>query len=69
MSTNENNRPLYPFRDSDGVYLTSKRLREWEKWGYSYEDTTKITSYDSLVSTITALYSDTAGGGGNRGAV
>ena len=69
MSTNENNRPLYPFRNSNGVYLTSGVLRKCEDWGYTYEDTSKITDYNSLVNTITALYSDTAGGGGNRGAV
>ena len=49
---------LVPFRNENGVFFTSKDVREWEHWGYSYEDTSTITNHAQLVSRIHALYSD-----------
>jgi len=68
MNGTEDARPLIPFKKADGVYFTSNDLRKWDKWGYSYEDTSKITNSTQLTNMITAWYSDTATGG-NRGAV
>ena len=49
---------LVPFRKANGALFTSKDVREWENWGYSYEDTSKITNRNELVSRIDALYDD-----------
>ena len=49
---------LVPFRNENGAYFTSKAVRNWEDWGYSYEDVSKITNHDQLVKRVDELYDD-----------
>ena len=58
MDASEDVKDLVPFRNKDGDYFKSYDVRNWEDWGYSYEDTSTITNHNQLASRIRALYDD-----------
>jgi len=66
LTSSQNRAQLVPFRNKTGALFTSSELRNWENWGYTYEDTATIRDRPSLVAKALQLYSDTVGRG-NRG--
>ena len=58
MDATNDRHKLVPFINAHGDYFTSEDVRDWENWGYSYEDTSTITNHFQLVSRVYELYDD-----------